>query len=105
MPAALYGLLGALGGAFLTAAAAYWGPIQAQRKANVAAAEQARLARVAEAVARAEAAALARDQRAARVEELALAEEQQTISELDVLSTLKISIRRCARTTTGPRAI
>ena len=54
MSPALYGLLGALGGAFLTAAAAYWGPIQAQRRANAAVAEQARLAREAEAAARAE---------------------------------------------------
>jgi hypothetical protein len=54
MPAALYGLLGAIGGAIITAAAAYWGPIQAQRRANAAAAEQARLSREAEAAARAE---------------------------------------------------
>lgn len=54
MSAALYGLLGALGGAIVTAAAAYWGPIQAQRRANAAAVEQARLSREAEAVARAE---------------------------------------------------
>jgi hypothetical protein len=34
MSAALYGLLGALGGALISAAAAYWGPIQAGRKAR-----------------------------------------------------------------------
>jgi hypothetical protein len=54
MSAALYGLLGALGGAIITAAAAYWGPVQAQRKANAAAAEQARESREAEAAAQAE---------------------------------------------------
>jgi hypothetical protein len=40
VPAALYGLIGALGGAIITAVAAYWGPLQAQRRATVAAAEQ-----------------------------------------------------------------
>ena len=54
MSAALYGLLSALGGAIITAAAAYWGPIQAQRRANAAVAEQARLSREAEAAGRAE---------------------------------------------------
>jgi len=63
MSAALYGFLGALGGAFIAAAAAYWGPIQAQRRANAAAAEQARLAREAEAEARAEERARAEEER------------------------------------------
>jgi len=50
MTAALYGLLGTLGGAFISAAAAYL----VQRKANAAAAEQARLEREADAAERAE---------------------------------------------------
>jgi hypothetical protein len=62
--AALYGLLGALGGALITAVAAYWGPLQAQRRATVAAAEQAWLARGAESAARAEERARAEDERA-----------------------------------------
>src|SRR5438046_6201758 len=33
MSEALYGLLGALGGALITGAAAYWGPLQMQRRA------------------------------------------------------------------------
>jgi hypothetical protein len=60
MSAAIYGLLGALGGSFFTAAAAYLGPIQVQRRAN----EQARLALKAAASARAEELA---DAEAARV--------------------------------------
>jgi hypothetical protein len=63
MSDALYGLLGALGGALISAAAAYWGPIQAQRRANAAAAEQARVARETEAAARAEELARAEVQR------------------------------------------
>lgn len=33
MPEAVYGLLGALSGALITGAAAYWGPLQVQRRA------------------------------------------------------------------------
>lgn len=40
MTEALYGLLGALGGALITSAAAYWGPLQMQRRAFAADAER-----------------------------------------------------------------
>lgn len=42
---ALYGLAGALGGALVTSAAAYWGPLQMQRRAFTVEAERAEAAR------------------------------------------------------------
>ncbi|MFC9616638.1 hypothetical protein [Streptomyces sp. NPDC056938] len=45
MTEALYGLLGALGGALITGAAAYWGPLQMQRRAFAAERERDETAR------------------------------------------------------------
>ncbi|MFF1693715.1 hypothetical protein ACFVXC_08860 [Streptomyces sp. NPDC058257] len=44
MQEAVYGLLGAVGGAVVTAAAAYWGPLQAQKRSREQAEEERRLA-------------------------------------------------------------
>ncbi|MFH8416094.1 hypothetical protein [Streptomyces collinus] len=45
MSEAIYGLLGALGGALITSAAAYWGPLQIQRRVHTAEAERSDAAR------------------------------------------------------------